>query len=118
LPSKLGQLGDVARYAPRLVLAADRLLIDELIQSFGREKRASRLSTAYAKLTMAFLTIPLKGMGGHHAPSEETLEAEASGMRGTVVGGRRVVVVAGERRICGNRGARSGYANAEHHSEQ
>ena len=94
-----GQLGDVRRDAPGLVLGAVRLLIDELIQSFGREKRASRLSTAYAKLTMAFLTILLKGMGGHHAPSKETLEAEASGMRGTVVGGRRVVVVAGERSI-------------------
>jgi hypothetical protein len=38
-------------------------------------------------------------------------------MRSTVVGGRRVVVVAGERRVCGNRGARSGYTDAEHRSE-
>jgi hypothetical protein len=57
--------------------------------------------------TMAFLTILLTGMGGHHAPSKETLEAEASGMRSTVVGGRRVVVVAGERRTCCNRWADS-----------
>jgi hypothetical protein len=56
---------------------------------------------------MAFLTILLPGMGGHHAPGKETLEAEASGMRGTVVGGRRVVVVAGERLTRGNRWAGS-----------
>ena len=56
----------------------------------------------------------LQGMGGHHAPREEILEAEASSMRCAVVGGRRVVVVAGERRISGNRGARSGYPDAEH----
>src|SRR6478672_1119017 len=82
--------------AMRLGSSSDRRIDTELR---ARKTSVSRLSTAYAMLTMAFLTIPLKGMGGHHAPSKETLEAEASGMRGTVVGGRRVVVVAGERSI-------------------
>jgi hypothetical protein len=56
-------------------------------------------------------------MGGHHATNEKTLEAEASGMRSTVVGSRRIVVIAGERRLCSNRSARSGYADAEHRSK-
>jgi hypothetical protein len=57
-------------------------------------------------------------MGGlHHVAREASIEAEASGMRSTVVGGRRVVVVAGERRIRGNRGTGSGYADTEHWSE-
>src|SRR6478752_6328760 len=77
-------------------------------RALGGEKRATRLSTAL---------LLLKGMGGHHAPSKETLEAEASGMRGTVVGGRRVVVVAGERSIRDTRWPRSGHADAEHRSE-
>ena len=38
-------------------------------------------------------------------------------MRRAVVGSRRVVVVAGERRIRGNRRARSKYADAEHHRQ-
>ena len=38
-------------------------------------------------------------------------------MCGTVVGGRRIVVGDGERRIRGNRGARNGHGDAEHRSE-
>src|SRR6476619_2325383 len=57
-------------------------------------------------------------MGGYHAANEEAPEAKATGMRRTVIERRRVIVVAGKRRIRGNRSARSGYADAEHHSEQ
>ena len=53
----------------------------------------------------------------HHVARETIFKAEESSMRRAVVGGRRVVVVAGERRIRGNRGARSGYADAEHRRE-
>ena len=53
----------------------------------------------------------------HHVAREESFKAEASSMCRAVVGGRRVVVVAGERRIRGNRGARSGYADADHRRE-
>jgi len=57
-------------------------------------------------------------MGGlHHVAREASFEAKASSMRRAVVGSRRVVLVVGER-LRGNRGARSGYADAEHHSEQ
>jgi hypothetical protein len=52
-------------------------------------------------------------MGGHHAPREEILEAEASSMRCAVVGSRRIVVVAGDRRIGGTQWAGNGYADAE-----
>jgi hypothetical protein len=52
-----------------------------------------------------------------HVARKASFEAEASSLRRAVVGSRRVVVVAGERRISGNRGARSGYADAEHPSE-
>jgi hypothetical protein len=61
---------------------------------------------------------PIEGMGGYHAANEEVPKSKAAGMRRAVIERRRVVVVAGERRIRGNRGARSGYADAEHHSEQ
>ena len=53
----------------------------------------------------------------HHVARETIFKAEESSMRRAVVGGRRVVVVAGGRRIRGNRGARNGYADAEHRSE-
>jgi hypothetical protein len=57
-----------------------------------------------------------EGMGGlYHVAREASFEAKASGMRSTVVGGRRVVVVAGERRIGGNRWA--GYDDTEHRGE-
>jgi hypothetical protein len=43
-------------------------------------------------------------MGGlYHVAREASLEAKKSGVRGTVVGGRRVVVVTRERRTRGNR---------------
>jgi len=55
-------------------------------------------------------------MGGlYDVARETTFEAKPSGMRSTVVGGRRVVVVAGERRIGGNRWA--GYDDTEHWGE-
>jgi hypothetical protein len=38
-------------------------------------------------------------------------------MRSAVVGGRRVVVVARQRCLCGNCGTDSGHANAEHGGE-
>jgi hypothetical protein len=57
-------------------------------------------------------------MGGYHAANEEAPEAKATGMRRTVIERRRVIVVAGKRRIRGNRSAHSGYADAEHDSEQ
>jgi DNA invertase Pin-like site-specific DNA recombinase len=80
-----------------------RFAIDESIQSFWA---TNACLMPLPKHTMSFLTRS-KRYGGHHAPSEETLEAEASGMRSTLVGGRRVVVVAGERRNRGNRWAGS-----------
>jgi hypothetical protein len=54
--------------------------------------------------------------GPHHVANEARFEAEASGMRITGVGGRWVVVVAGERRIRCARWADSGYADAKHGS--
>jgi hypothetical protein len=57
-------------------------------------------------------------MGGYHAANEEAPKAKATGMRRTVIERRRVIVVAGKRRIRGNRSAHSGYADAEHDSEQ
>jgi hypothetical protein len=59
-----------------------------------------------------------EGMGGfHRVKREASIEAKASGMRSTLVGGGRVVIVAGERRTRGNRGTGSGYTDAEHRSE-
>jgi hypothetical protein len=59
-----------------------------------------------------------EGMGGlHHVTRETSFKTEASSMRRAVVGSRRFVVVAGERRIRGNRRARSKYADAEHHRQ-
>ena len=57
-------------------------------------------------------------MGGlHHVAREASFEAKKWGVRRAFVGGCRIVVVAGERRIRSDRGARSGYADAEHPSE-
>ena len=57
-------------------------------------------------------------MGGlRYVAREASFEAKASEQSPTGVGGRRVVVVAGERRIRGNRWAGSGYADAEHRRE-
>jgi hypothetical protein len=48
-----------------------------------------------------------EGMGGlNHVERQASFEAEAPSVRSTVVGGCRVVIVAGERRIR-SRGARS-----------
>jgi hypothetical protein len=58
-----------------------------------------------------------EGMGGDYVAREASSEAKASGMRCPVVGGRRVIVIAGERRIRGHQWARSGYADAEHRSK-
>jgi hypothetical protein len=57
---------------------------------------------------------PIEGMGGYRAANEEAPKAKATGMRRTVIERRRVVVVASERRIRGNRSA---YADAEHRSK-
>jgi hypothetical protein len=57
-------------------------------------------------------------MGGpHHVAREATFEAKESGMRSTVVGGCRIVVVTGQRRLCGNRHDGNGYADAESRRE-
>jgi hypothetical protein len=71
------------------------------------------MSIALARSTIAFTRTNrpvehLQGMGGlHHVACEASSEAETSGMRRTVVGGCRVVVVAGERLTRGNRRAGS-----------
>ena len=57
-------------------------------------------------------------MGGpYHAAREATFETKASGVRGTLVRGGRVVIVTGERCTRGNRGTGSGYTDAKHRSE-
>jgi len=57
-------------------------------------------------------------MGGfHHVAREARFKAEASGMRSTVVGGRRIVVVARERRVSGNRCGGNRYADPKDRSE-
>jgi hypothetical protein len=55
-----------------------------------------------------------EGVGGlDHVAHEESFKAQESSMRRAVVGSRRVVVVAGERRIRGTQWAGNGYADAE-----
>ena len=60
------------------------------------------------------LSLSPEGMGGlQDVAREESVEAEESSMRRAVVGGSRVVVVAGERRIRGTQWTGNGYADAE-----
>jgi hypothetical protein len=55
-----------------------------------------------------------EGMGGlHHVAREASFKAKASEQSLTGIGGRRVIVVAGERRIRDPRWAGSGYVDAE-----
>jgi hypothetical protein len=57
-------------------------------------------------------------MGGlYRVKREANFETKASGVCSTLVGGSRVVIVAGERRTRGNRGAGSGFTDAKHRSE-
>jgi hypothetical protein len=55
--------------------------------------------------------------GLYHVAHEASFEAKASEESRPGVGSRRVIVVAGERRIRGDHWAGSGYADAEHRSE-
>ena len=76
------------------------------------------LCQAYDALYNRLVERLREGMGGlNHVEREASFEAKKSGVRGAVVGGRRVVVVAGERGIRGNRVARAGYPDVEHRSE-
>ena len=76
-----------------------------------------RLIGSTIALLVWFEYLP-EGMGGlHRVKREANFETKASGVRNTLVGGGRLVIVAGERRTRGNRGTSSGYTDAKHRSE-
>jgi hypothetical protein len=76
-----------------------------------------RLIGSTIALLVWFEHLP-EGMGGlHRVKREANFETKASGVRSTLVGGSRVVVVAGERRTRRNRGTDTGYTDAKHRSE-